>query len=448
LGEGEEVGVGAGVGVGVRVRVGEGEGAGAGAGEEVGVGIWIWIWIGIGIGMGMGSGEGWSTRLFSVSTDEERRGLAAEVLGVGQEEVSVSRVWAAMGQVGGGSGAEGSVRKRGGRRGGRRGGGPREGVGVECVECVECVEVEGVSVSVEECSGEDAPLAVMKVYAAGVGEEELKAEKYGLEWLCEHRLPGHEPVGVLRVGVTEEGAGVLLMTGARGRTVDSLMVGLAREEVSLEAVEEACGKVGEVLGHLHRVTATEDALPEERVRWLVESARANMRMLESQRGAYASLESLDVEGAGERVEELSREVRENVGKGRGSANHGDYHPGNLFYNAASGSTTLIDCSGLRGSVGAEGQGISSPAIDLGKFVSTLRIFGGQYGLIEPQLRALQAAFERGYGASVGPSLCTSSEVRLQRCSQAARRLSLALIQARHAGRIPAAVAEFRAAFNP
>ena len=85
--------------------------------------------------------------------------------------------------------------------------------------------------------------------------EEFARELSALDRLGREDLPNQGVVRRPGAGRTADGSGVLIMSGAAGRSIDSMLVALADRKISLEEVRVAVERNGEALGRLHSATA-------------------------------------------------------------------------------------------------------------------------------------------------------------------------------------------------
>ena len=105
----------------------------------------------------------------------------------------------------------------------------------------------------------DVTVAAVKVFPKSPKSdaqiEEFARELSALDRLGREDLPNQGVVRRLGAGRTADGSGVLIMSGAAGRSIDSMLVALADRKISLEEVRVAVERNGEALGRLHSATA-------------------------------------------------------------------------------------------------------------------------------------------------------------------------------------------------
>ena len=97
-------------------------------------------------------------------------------------------------------------------------------------------------------------------------------------------------------------------------------------------------------------------------------------------------------------------VRRNPGPA--SLAHGDFHPGNIFFDPQAG-LTVIDSGRLIESASSAGLPIGSPARDVAAFTHKLGTFGVRYGLEDSEIEELRTTFEMAYVAH-GPMMTTEA----------------------------------------
>ncbi|KAJ5515949.1 hypothetical protein N7527_007509 [Penicillium freii] len=84
--------------------------------------------------------------------------------------------------------------------------------------------------------------------------------------------------------------------------------------------------------------------------------------------------------------------------------HGDAHPGNFFYDRATGHVTIIDTTTLHCSLDENAEPVGVPERDLGHFVHMLRRTGEHYGLTRQEMQESTADFVGAYlGNAAAPA---------------------------------------------
>ena len=121
------------------------------------------------------------------------------------------------------------------------------------------VGVSGAKVYLVRAVDGDVTVAAVKVFpkspTSDAQIEEFARELSALNRLGREDLPNQGVVRRLGAGRTADGSGVLIMSGAAGRSIDSMLVALSKREISLEEVRVAVERNGEALGRLHSATA-------------------------------------------------------------------------------------------------------------------------------------------------------------------------------------------------
>jgi hypothetical protein len=290
--------------------------------------------------------------------------------------------------------------------------------------------------------------------------EEFARELSALQRLNQEVLPNQGAARTLGVAQAE-GQGVLVMSAARGAPIDSLMtrVGdllraqnrltgqalLQNQRELAEAMETltaACRRNGEALGTLHSTTRTgAEAAPATLGRHAGE-ARNITGQLPDLIGTPPRV-AIDVSAVQRELERLIAAVERNPGAA--SVVHGDFHPGNVFYDAATGRITVIDAARVHQSIGVSGGPIASPARDVASFNATIDLFGGGYGIGPTQRQALQAAFMEGYTSTVGANAFTAEALAFYRARFALGQFIEALKT--NSARLPGAAELMRSAFG-
>lgn len=215
---------------------------------------------------------------------------------------------------------------------------------------------------------------------------------------------GVTPKGVARTTFGSGQAGVLVSSAAEGQALNRMMDAAAKASgpertrafADLKAAVTANGRA---LSELHSVGPGGKVSPAyvERHVHAALDISANLQAYSEQLAAVG----VDAASIRPKVEELATGFRAHPGSG--AFVHGDAHPGNFFYDPASG-ITMIDTPTLHFSIDAEGHPIGAAGRDIGNFGQKLAHFGGRYGLLPDEIAQLQAAFRSGYEeAGSGPS---------------------------------------------
>jgi hypothetical protein len=340
---------------------------------------------------------------------EEIRALAAKSLGFRPEAITVKLVEAEVGQVG------------------------VSGAKVYLVRAAE--------------GGTEITVAAVKVFPANEAQvEEFARELSALDRLAAENLPNQGAVRRLGSGRTLEGAGVLIMSGAAGRSIDSMLVGLGKGQVSLEEVRLACQRNGEALGRLHSATVRPTPASSVVTEGFVADFETSVRDLETLSQKYPLLaRAVDLPAMRRQANELVAGIRKNPGAG--AVVHGDLHPGNVFYDPADGRITTIDVARTHQSIDAAGEGIASASRDAATFVSALKIFGEEYNVSARDVAQLQESFQQSYFAAVDQNAFSAEAYAFHRARYAIRQLYAALTTDANRARFTGALAEFKKDFG-
>gem|GEM_PF-6914664 len=76
--------------------------------------------------------------------------------------------------------------------------------------------------------------------------------------------------------------------------------------------------------------------------------------------------------------------------------HGDAHAGNFSVADKGNKVGVIDVETMFRSIGKDGKGIGSGAIDVGRFMESLRTFGTEMGLMPAEIAQIQQDYYRAY----------------------------------------------------
>ncbi|APR85094.1 Hypothetical protein A7982_10443 [Minicystis rosea] len=309
------------------------------------------------------------------ASEAEIQNLAARTLGVPPESLSLQRVGLAEGEVGqvGASGSPVYLIREGGQ-----------------------------------------VVAVVKAFRMTT---EFGEELSSLARLNQELLPGARSARALGAARAGE-QGLLVSSVAPGQTIDSIMVAAGRASGEARAAllvraRAACEANGRAIAELHTLpsgsgqSAAGGAVIEQQMRSAASIADdiAN-RVVQKIDEHLLPPGALDAARLRQRVDELVLGMQRNPGNA--TLVHGDFHPGNVFYDAE-GRITFIDTSRLHGSLNAEGMPIGSPARDFAAFDHKVATFGQTYGLRSDEISSLQAAFRRGYSATGGAGMSMEAE---------------------------------------
>jgi hypothetical protein len=233
--------------------------------------------------------------------------------------------------------------------------------------------------------------------------EEFARELSALQHLGQMNLPdGRAPTprGVARSGT----GGLLVASAAEGEALNRMMAraGAAagpERESAFRSLRDAIAATARALSQLHATGTRGQVAPE----FIDRHVNAMLDIMNNVERAATRLARVhfDPAAARPRAEGLVAGFREQPG---GSAVvHGDAHPGNFFYDPATG-VTMIDTPTLHYSIDANGNPIGAAGRDVGNFGQKLAHFGSEFGLRPEEITELQRAFQSGYTeAGGGPS---------------------------------------------
>jgi hypothetical protein len=295
--------------------------------------------------------------------------------------------------------------------------------------------------------GQEVTVAAVKVFPKTEEHiQEFARELSALDRLGRENLSNQGAVRRLGAGRTPEGAGVLIMSGAAGRSIDSLLVALGKREASLDEVRQAVQRNGEALARLHTATTTAAPASPAVTKVFVDDFNVSLQQLEALAAKNPRLARvIDLAAVRRQANELIAGIEKNPGTG--TVVHGDYHPGNVFYDAAQGRITMIDVARTHTSIDTAGTGIASAGRDAATFVSALMIFGQQYNVPRGQLAELQASFLQSYSSAVARPAFSAEALAFHRARYALRQLYASMTEEANAGRFIGSLAEFKKDFG-
>lgn len=236
---------------------------------------------------------------------------------------------------------------------------------------------------------------------------EMAGELSGLQTLNQLNLNGVHTVTVLGAARLPNGEGVLIASPARGVTIDHLMIRVgnaapgAAQDAAMAELREAVYRVGQALAKFHTIPPGSGQYPATTLERQLNSAESIAAEIAERIAALNEdhiVIDLNTEDMITRVSTLANQARLNPGFA--SFVHGDFHPGNIFFDKEFG-ITFIDTLRLHESINAEGVPIGAPARDFAAFLHKLATFGAEYGIPAEKITELQSLFEEAYVASAG-----------------------------------------------
>jgi aminoglycoside phosphotransferase (APT) family kinase protein len=229
-------------------------------------------------------------------------------------------------------------------------------------------------------------------------------QRLGAEQLDHLAVPEVHGVGMAR---GEQEAGVLVTSVARGRALDDLMQAVRNAPAgegphAMADLERALAATGRGLAELHTRPEGSGGPPA--------ADFADRHPTDWALGALEHLERFerfpaefrcDLAATTRRFERLREAVRQDPGGG--ALLHGDAHPGNFFYDTATGSVTAIDLEGLHPTMDATGRPVGIAGVDVGNFEQVLGGYAERAGLAD-ELPRLRQVFLDAYRQGGGHAL--------------------------------------------
>ena len=248
-------------------------------------------------------------------------------------------------------------------------------------------------------TAEGRVVAVVKLFIYGL-DNGITEELSSLEWMLQQTQGDIKTAAPLAVGMTmweNKMAGVVTYRVAQGVSLYQLMiqigamsVGPAREE-ALMVLKKGAQKVARTLVKLHSY-GMDGKCGMEYLGWYLEAARKRVEQALQYRDALHHA-GLDVDELARQMHGLTTSCESYVNNTQHtSVVHGDAHPGNFFYDHATGLVTIIDCTTLHSSLDENGKPAGIVERDLGHFVHMLRRTGEQYRMSEPEMQVCITAF--------------------------------------------------------
>lgn len=203
--------------------------------------------------------------------------------------------------------------------------------------------------------------------------------------------------------------GALLLSPASGSAIDDLFERAGRlpdgpeRQVAINELRDAMRRIGVAGAELHTVPPGSAVRPATAlqehigiVKEKLEKIVAALPKLKLEKGS----ERLSARDLQTRVDELIEGVKRNPGAA--SVIHGDFHPGNIFFDKEKG-VTLIDLGRLHESLDVGGRPIGPPARDYAGFHQEITHFGRILKLRDSEIDELSNIFKEAYQRK-GPAL--------------------------------------------
>ncbi|KAJ5783122.1 hypothetical protein N7457_004896 [Penicillium paradoxum] len=254
-------------------------------------------------------------------------------------------------------------------------------------------------------------VAVIKLFIHGL-DNGITEELSSLEWLllqnkCDIRTAA--PLAVGRMTWDRKSAGVVAYQVAPGVSLYQLMVqmgrlpsGPARTDM-LSVFTVSVQAVARTLARLHS-HSVEGRPGTEYLDWYFNAATKRVQQSLLNKHVFLSA-GIDVDQLSEQMDQLIANCKRDItNRPRTTVVHGDAHPGNFFYDHATGHVTMIDTTTLHCSLDENGEPFGVPERDLGHFIHMLRRTGEQYGLTRKEMQESTTAFVEAYlGIAAAPA---------------------------------------------
>lgn len=281
-------------------------------------------------------------------------------------------------------------------------------------------------------------LGAVKVFPSKqIGQ--MAGELFAMQVLDPLKLQNFHSIHVLAAGKLADGGGVLVLSPAKGEAIDDLMIragkaAFTEREAAMAELRQAVRVNGAALAEFHTnpegSSATQATALDSQIDSAIDIAREISESVEQVNRRLPRHERLDLNPAElrSRVNDLAEGLRRNPGPA--SLAHGDFHPGNIFFDRQAG-ITVIDSGRLIESASPAGLPIGSPARDVAAFAHKLGTFGVRYGLEDSEIEELRTTFEMAYMAH-GPMM-TPEAIQFSRARVALGVFLTALKQQKDAG---------------
>ena len=275
---------------------------------------------------------------------------------------------------------------------------------IQAAHDLAAIGVSGADVSLIKDS-DGHLLGVVKVFPPKQAQE-LATELSAMQKLNKQSFQSFKSIEALGAAKLQDGSGVIMLSPAKGISIDDMLIKLSRmpsgvaRDLALAETKEAVRKNAIALAELHTKTVGSQANDaqglDRHINATLEITNKIAEFTEKYNQAFANDEDqikLDTTALRKRVAELIDEVRKTPGPN--SLVHGDFHPGNMFYDKDVG-ITLIDSGRMHESMDSHGLPIGKPARDVEAFYYRLQIDGQKYGLEDPEIAELQKTFKETY----------------------------------------------------
>lgn len=254
-------------------------------------------------------------------------------------------------------------------------------------------------------------VAVIKLFVHGL-DNGITEELSSLEWLLlqtKGDIKTAAPLAVGRMTWDTKPAGVVTYQVAPGVSLYQLMMQMGRlppgptRREMLSVFTAGVQAVARTLAKLH-THSVEGRPGTEYLEWYFTAATKRVQ----QALVYKDIircAGLEVDQLPPKMNHLIADCKRDIAnRPRTTVVHGDAHPGNFFYDRATGHVTMIDTTTLHCSLDENGEPVGVPERDLGHFVHMLRRTGEQYGLTRQEMQESTTDFVEAYlGNAAAPA---------------------------------------------
>ncbi|KAJ9248404.1 hypothetical protein DTO195F2_8849 [Paecilomyces variotii] len=242
-------------------------------------------------------------------------------------------------------------------------------------------------------------IAVVKLFVHGL-DNGITEELSSLEWLLlqakgEIRIAA--PLAVGKMIWENKLAGVVTYEVAQGMSLYQLMMqlgstprGAMRDDI-LAVLKAGVEEVARTLKRLHSF-GLQGKSSANYLEWYF-SALAQRVETASLYADILRREGLEVDQLASDMKELATHCQEDMTRNlRTAVVHGDAHPGNFFYDQATGQVTMIDTTTLHSSLDENSEPAGALERDISHFVHMMRRTGEQYGMTDKEMEVCTTVF--------------------------------------------------------
>ncbi|KAJ6183896.1 hypothetical protein N7519_005197 [Penicillium mononematosum] len=254
-------------------------------------------------------------------------------------------------------------------------------------------------------------VAVIKLFVHGL-DNGITEELSSLEWLLlqtKGDIKTAAPLAVGRMTWDTKPAGVVTYQVAPGVSLYQLMMQIGRlpsgpaKRDMLSVFNAGVQAVARTLARLH-THSVEGRPGTEYLEWYFNAATKRVKQALVYKDIIRSA-GLEVDQLPGKMNQLVADCKRDIAsRPRTTVVHGDAHPGNFFYDSATGHVTMIDTTTLHCSLDENGEPVGVPERDLGHFMHMLRRTGEQYGLTRQEMQESTSDFVEAYlGNAAAPA---------------------------------------------